>query len=363
MRRIAVVTAGLLIAITNPVGGQEVFTRWESGLFQSRRASQEPTDGEMTMDMAKARCPGFFGADSIALVVGGDSAFVGFGGWSKYEFSGWDKHNYFRIKGPDTLVARVVRLVCSSLSESAEVLAESQKRYFSFDAEDAIPTQANRSRERRHVYAWSGGRLDTLTRVKADTLLVLTTAALAKHTEGIRSLPALQRVKVDSSQFEPQINLTGVDVSYEGNEDNRFFIRSWIDKTTRRATHQLYVVNYYGGGGWEFWQSARGEDSRPLAFTQISQDVLSCGSYGCSHSEHFGIDLSDALLKQRRATGFALKIYSKAGSTAVLQLTADQIDVQLRAVADLQPAPVKTKAAPANKVAPRSPGKPSTIKP
>jgi hypothetical protein len=363
MRRLVSLAAVLAVGTSSVARAQEVFTRWETGLFQSPRANQEPTNGQMTMDMAAATCPGTFGADSIALVVGADSTYAVFGGWSKYEAGGgmWDKQNYFRLRGPDTLVARVVRLVCSSLSESVQALAESRQRFFSFDATEAIPTEANRLREGQHVFAWSGGKLDTLIRVRADTLLVLTTAALAKRAEEIRALPALQRVTVDSSQFEPHIRVTGIDVLYEGREENSFSIRSWIDKATRRVTHQLYVVNYYGGSGWEFWQSARGQDARPLEFTRISQDVVSCSKYGCSHSEHFGIGLSDALLRQHRTGGFAMKIYSKAGSTAVLQLTPDQIDVQLRAIAALQPAnATKRRAAPATKAPARPTNTPGT---
>ena len=147
--------------------------------------------------------------------------------------------------------------------------------------------------------------------------------------------PPPPSVKIEDSKFENTVTFVGIQKSYGDDKYNKYFLRSWLHKTSDEVRHQLYVSDYYKGD-WEFWSRANSQDAQPLEFVSISRDVIYCGSYGgCSHAESFGALIPDAILKAHQDS-FTVKFYAKSGKEMVITLTSQQIQMQLKAIEDFQ---------------------------
>jgi hypothetical protein len=152
------------------------------------------------------------------------------------------------------------------------------------------------------------------------------------------SIPLLRSsVQKEESQFENPVRFLGIQERHTGNPYNRYFLRSWVNKTSGEVNHQLYVSDYYSGS-WAFWTQANSQDAQPLEFVSISRDVVDCGSsVGCLYSEHLGVTIPDTTLKAHQ-NSFAVKFYAKTGKEMVITLTSLQIRQQLKAIDDFQAA-------------------------
>ncbi|HYF33673.1 MAG TPA: hypothetical protein VD994_00170, partial [Prosthecobacter sp.] len=117
-------------------------------------------------------------------------------------------------------------------------------------------------------------------------------AAFPTKLSGLRRAAGASDVIVKDDQFEKSVTFLGTSLShgtpYLGVADtNKYRIRSWLNKDTGAATHQIYVEHHYDGD-WVFWNSASDENAKTLEFLRISADVISCsGGNGCAHVEHF----------------------------------------------------------------------------
>jgi hypothetical protein len=142
-------------------------------------------------------------------------------------------------------------------------------------------------------------------------------------------------VKVEDSQFESSARFLGIEEHYPGYETNYYFLRSFLNKTSGKVTHQLYVSNFYDGS-WVIWTNANGEDAQPLEFSSLSREVLSCASSpGCLYTEDFVAVIPDTTLKTHQ-DGYSVKFYAKTGKEMVITLTPNQIAQQLKAIEDFQ---------------------------
>jgi hypothetical protein len=79
------------------------------------------------------------------------------------------------------------------------------------------------------------------------------------------------------------------------------YFRAFIDKKTGKTTFQVYkYVRYYGD--WAFFQTVNHETpSGPISqeLNVISRDVGTCNKYlGCEHTETFGFNVDETLLRQ-----------------------------------------------------------------
>jgi len=158
------------------------------------------------------------------------------------------------------------------------------------------------------------------------------------------STVALQQGAVaETSQFEPVITINGKEDTLPArpgaaiwerymNRYNIYSLRSWIDKATGKATHQLYVSVGYSGE-WRFYVNASGQDAQALPFTDIKRDVTTCAGGSCSYREIFGVELSETLLAAN-PNGYSVKVYAKDGSSIIVPLTGAQIAEQVRAVTE-----------------------------
>lgn len=176
------------------------------------------------------------------------------------------------------------------------------------------------------------------------TLLIAVAAAAIFGINGCAVTPSAPAVvKVISDPFSPLTAFEGPRVFLkEQGADNYglFNIRSWVEKKSGRVTHQLYAELHYAGQ-WHFYQTANDDRAKPLELSKIDAHVVDCSGY-CSYVETVGVDLGDSQLREASETGYSVKIYAKSGDTAVMTLTPQWIQLQLKAIADFQqPAPAK----------------------
>ncbi|MBK3735694.1 hypothetical protein GAY29_21850 [Azospirillum brasilense] len=164
------------------------------------------------------------------------------------------------------------------------------------------------------------------------------------------------RVDVRDDSFEKLVKFQGPKLSlgYQpyGILVNAANLRSWVDRASGTASHQLYVVDYYEGSGWRFWSRVNGEGGDQLEFVSISREVGSCGRYtGCGHYETFGATIPDKVLRDRTATGYSVKFFAKNGEEKVVTITPQMISLQIEAIDKRFPPriePTKAESAPAS---------------
>lgn len=112
-------------------------------------------------------------------------------------------------------------------------------------------------------------------------------------------------------------------------ETNFYALRSWLDRETGIAAHQLYVSDSYAGPE-RGWSAARLEDGEDLPFVAISLDVIACEP-GCAHVEDFGANLTDAQLRAH-PFGLAVIFRDRSGGAMRIAVRGDRILTQLAAV-------------------------------
>jgi len=156
--------------------------------------------------------------------------------------------------------------------------------------------------------------------------------------------------KIDSTQddvFSKRVTINGGKVTefpsgLLGTLYRTFFIRSWVDKATGSVSHQLYVDITYDGE-WKFFEWAADDTATSLNVVKIDSHVDSCRNQ-CSFEEIVGIDLDDATLRSRVATGFPIKLSAKSGEAIIIKVAPEQIKLQLEAVDKYSSNKVQTNA-------------------
>lgn len=132
---------------------------------------------------------------------------------------------------------------------------------------------------------------------------------------------------------------------------NFFALRSMIDTRNGETVHQLFVEDSYFGAERK-WEAARDPQGRPLRFTAISKDEITCEN-GCSYAEEFGAAVPEAMLRAS-PQGFAVTFAAHSGATKTVTVPGDLVANQLTAVADARAAlPTASSAPPPRAGAPR----------
>ena len=142
-----------------------------------------------------------------------------------------------------------------------------------------------------------------------------------------------ENVKVKTDEFEPTINIYGIEHSVDDNLLNRYFIRSFIDKVSKVVSHQIYV-NYSYKGEWHFYRRANVSGGDEFKFTEIDRDV-DCSSSICSYYERFGITIPDKYLRDK-IDGFSIKISAKSGHSFIINISGTQVSEQIRVIDSLK---------------------------
>ena len=151
--------------------------------------------------------------------------------------------------------------------------------------------------------------------------------------------PAPPRIQsIEDDKFDPAVKITGFELYTNpfGGTTRSWAIRSWVDKHSHTVVHQLYVeISYLGD--WKFFHTAFDDTARSLEVVEIKRDTGDCSLGQCSLYETIGLQLDDSVLRSRLQQGYSVKISAKSGDSLVLDISPDQIRLQLDAVDKYRP--------------------------
>jgi hypothetical protein len=110
---------------------------------------------------------------------------------------------------------------------------------------------------------------------------------------------------------------------------NFYCLRSFLDRRTGEAVHQLYVSDSYFGAERD-WNAARDSTGRPLPFVPLTRDEITCDG-GCSYVEEFAVTLPESEL--RASSGdLQVTLLARSGDEKTVLVSRDRIAAQLAAV-------------------------------
>jgi hypothetical protein len=151
---------------------------------------------------------------------------------------------------------------------------------------------------------------------------------------GCALTPATPHATATSDEFTKDVTVVGWG-RYEnpfGGTFRQWRIRSWVDKATGAARHQLYVETGYTGAR-RFYDSAADENAKSLQVVMINHSVADCGDLlGCSRSETVGIALAETDLRSHASSGYRIKLSARSGDALILPITPEMIGLQFAEV-------------------------------
>ena len=122
---------------------------------------------------------------------------------------------------------------------------------------------------------------------------------------------------------------------------NFYCLRSFLDRRTGAATHQLYVSDSYFGAE-RGWNAARDRTGAPLPFVPVSRDEITCETT-CSYVEEFAATLPESALRAS-TEGLAVTFVAPSGDKKTILISDERIAAQLAAV-DARRSSVQPRAA------------------
>jgi hypothetical protein len=106
-------------------------------------------------------------------------------------------------------------------------------------------------------------------------------------------------------------------------------LRSFLDRRTGEAVHQLYVSDSYFGAERD-WNAARDSIGRPLPFVSLSRDEITCDN-GCSYVEEFAVTLPESQLRANSGD-LPVTFVARSGDEKTILVSGERIVAQLAAV-------------------------------
>jgi hypothetical protein len=158
-------------------------------------------------------------------------------------------------------------------------------------------------------------------------LLVLTHPAFSEVADKDLKIQSIQNDK-----FSQAITINGsvLSVNPFAGISRSWFIRSFYDKESHVAAHQLYVkISYLGD--WNFFNFADDENARSLKVNNIGSRINDCTGM-CDFDETVGVDLDESTLRAKAQAGYEIKLSAKSGESFVLKISSEQIRAQLLAI-------------------------------
>jgi hypothetical protein len=114
-------------------------------------------------------------------------------------------------------------------------------------------------------------------------------------------------------------------------------LRSFVDRQTGETAHQLYVVASYNTK--RDWDAAHDDHGTVLKFIPISSLKIACdGSENCDYAEEFAAKIPASELNDNRR-GFSITFTDQAGHAQTIMVSAEQVAIQLAAVAKYESRP------------------------
>jgi hypothetical protein len=110
---------------------------------------------------------------------------------------------------------------------------------------------------------------------------------------------------------------------------NFYCLRSFLDRRTGEAVHQLYVSDSYFGAERD-WNAARDSTGKPLPFVPLTRDEITCDT-SCSYVEEFAATLPESELRAN-PHGLAITFAARSGDEKTIFVSGERITTQLAAV-------------------------------
>lgn len=141
------------------------------------------------------------------------------------------------------------------------------------------------------------------------------------------STPPRTSVNVISDKFSPSVTLEGLPLvtRFSGNQVF-WMLRSFVFVQTHSAEQQIYVEWFFPGHGTSRYMAAD-DTARALRVRPILKE--NCGRE-CGQTDTLGIDIDEATLRARVATGLQVKLSDQANNYVVLDITPAMIAAQLQ---------------------------------
>lgn len=138
---------------------------------------------------------------------------------------------------------------------------------------------------------------------------------------------------VDGDKFSQDITIRGHAIF-----ENPFFgmkkewyLRTFINKKTMKATTHLYIdINY--DGDWMHFYAAADDSAKELTTTPIASSVGSCAAGSCTLYETIGVEIDEAELRDRANSGMQIKLSARSGNAIILPVSSVQITLQLQEI-------------------------------
>ena len=150
-------------------------------------------------------------------------------------------------------------------------------------------------------------------------------------------------VMVEDSQWEPHVNFQGpgrhVGDPVRDYVLAEFMARSWVDRDSLSAKHQIYVVLTYGNE-WRYYEHATNAQAERLSTTVIERQVVRCSAHynSCTYEEVLGVNLSadelDALIESGEPFRFALHSSRTASQRYIVEVPHEMMSIQAEVVKD-----------------------------
>jgi len=110
---------------------------------------------------------------------------------------------------------------------------------------------------------------------------------------------------------------------------NFYCLRSFLDRRTGVATHQLYVSDSYFGTE-RVWNAAHDSTGARLAFVPVSRNEIACETR-CAYVEEFAATLPESELRAK-PDGLAVSFAARSGDEKIVRISRERITAQLAAV-------------------------------
>lgn len=139
--------------------------------------------------------------------------------------------------------------------------------------------------------------------------------------------PTVQRSNVSTSrspffdisttydEFKKLTQYTGTNCATAPND--YVIIRAWSDDQTGLAQYQIYVADVLNNGSiaeWRYYSAAYDDSGQQLSLIQIRRDVGPCGRFGCSLTEHVGLNVSRQYLTAHQESGIRFQLSGTSGN-------------------------------------------------
>ncbi len=138
-------------------------------------------------------------------------------------------------------------------------------------------------------------------------------------------------VQIIDDKYRPTVFLAGPQITKIpfGGTTRFSSLGTTIDRRTGFTFTRLVVtLNYLGG--WRWYEAATDDSATAYEVTKLNSSVDGlCGVAGCSLTENVAIELPEPLLRLKVKTGFKLKLFAKSGDSILIDVTGEQIEMQL----------------------------------